>query len=595
VQMVEELVGHGVVGPVLGDEQPGGHIEGHAEAAHDREHDDAHPDEGDVEVEVLGEAAGHAGEHAAAAGAPERAVGLEHGGAGVLFHEAMMRRGARGRYRGWPAADPERCRPASGNPLIGTGPRRRDHRGIPEPVDSLRPPPAPVSPEPEGRPESPEPPHPGAWPGPRWDTWHEGRGRRHRGSLHFGAGRRPLRRQPDDRIFAGVAGGISRRCGIDVTFVRIGFVLFALFGGFGAATYLALWLVLPMEGQTTSIAARAAADRRGIVLALAFLPALLGTLIVFAALHVGFVTSFAWPLFVGAAALVLIWRNCDPEERAWLHGALEPVIQLGAPRTRRRRVLVLRLVLGAVLLGIALVTVGQRHPATSVLRPITGALLVVAAIVVLFGPWWLRLAREMVAERQARARAEDRADMAARVHDSVLQTLALIQRSAQEPQRVVQLARAQERELRAWLFDGDLPGGVGDDAETLVQGMQAIAKEVEADHRVPVDVVTVSDCLLDDRLRALLAAAREATVNAAKWSGAPTVSLFAEVESTKVSVFVRDRGKGFDADDVAEDRRGIAESIQARMLRQGGRAVVLSAPGEGTEVRLSLPLERAGR
>jgi signal transduction histidine kinase len=292
---------------------------------------------------------------------------------------------------------------------------------------------------------------------------------------------------------------------------------------------------------------------------------------------------------------VLIWRNCDPEERAWLRGALEPVIRLGGPPAHRRRSLVLRLVFGAVLVGIALVTLGQRHPAASFLRPVAGAVLVIAAVVVLFGPWWLRLAREMVEERQARVRAEDRADMASRVHDSVLQTLALIQRSAQEPQRVVQLARAQERELRAWLFDGDLPGDVGDEATTLAQGVQLIAQEVEADHRVPVEVVTVSDCPLDDRLRALLAAAREATVNAAKWSGAQTVSLFAEVEPTKVSVFVRDRGKGFDPDAVAEDRRGIAESIHARMLRQGGTAVVLSRPGEGTEVRLSAPRDRERR
>jgi signal transduction histidine kinase len=453
------------------------------------------------------------------------------------------------------------------------------------------------SPEGGGRPGPPETDGPPPWRGPDWGSWHD-RGRRHRGHHHLGRfGHGPLRRQVDDRIFAGVAGGLSRRCAMDVTLIRIGFVLAALCGGFGAAAYLALWLVLPIEGQTTSIAARAASDRRGIMLALAFLPALLATLVVFAALHVGFVSSFAWPVFVGAAALVLIWRNCDPEERAWLRGALEPVIQLGAPTRRRRRALVLRSVLGLVLLGvgIGLVIVGRREPSVSVLRPISGAVLVLAAIVVLFGPWWLRLVRNLVEERQARLRAEDRADMAARVHDSVLQTLAMIQRSAQEPQRVVQLARAQERELRAWLFEGELPGGAGEGAATLAQGMQLIAKEVEADHRVSVEVVTVSDCPLDDRLRALLAAAREATVNAAKWSGAPTVSLFAEVEPTKVSVFVRDRGKGFDLDAVAEDRRGIAESIQARMLRHGGRAAVVSAPGEGTEVRLSIPLERDRR
>lgn len=211
-------------------------------------------------------------------------------------------------------------------------------------------------------------------------------------------------------------------------------------------------------------------------------------------------------------------------------------------------------------------------------------------MVVLFGPWWLRLVRDLVSERQARQRAEDRADMAARVHDSVLQSLALIQRAADDPQKVVQLARSQERELRAWLFDGDIPTAVGDKVATIGAGVQLIATEVEDRHGVPVEVVTVGDCTLDDdRLRALLDAAREATVNAAKWSGSPTISLFAEVEPGRVSLFVRDRGRGFDPDAVAGDRHGIAESIEARMLRHGGRAELRTAMGDGTEVELVMP------
>src|SRR6185437_16374235 len=209
-----------------------------------------------------------------------------------------------------------------------------------------------------------------------------------------------------------------------------------------------------------------------------------------------------------------------------------------------------------------------------------------------FGPWWLRLLRDLIAERQARTRAEERADMAARVHDSVLQTLAMIQRSAEQPQKVVQLARAQERELRAWLFDGDLPGTAADGATSLAAAVQSIALEVEAVHEVAVDVVTVGDCPLDDRLHALLGATREATVNAAKWSAASTVSLYAEVEPARASVFVRDRGRGFDPDAVADDRRGIAESIQARMVRQGGRAILRTALGEGTEVELRMPRKK---
>jgi signal transduction histidine kinase len=387
-----------------------------------------------------------------------------------------------------------------------------------------------------------------------------------------------------------VAAGVARGAGLDVTVVRIGFVLAAIFGGLGVAVYLALWLLLPMEGQTTSIAARAASDRRGILLSLAFLPALVATTAVLEAIHVGVFPSFTWPVFVSAAAALLIWRNCDPEERAWIRQALEPVVQLGARPVHRRRRAVLRLGLGVLLgaVGLTLVVVSQRPPAVSILRPMAGAVLVLAGMVVIFGPWWLRLAREVIEERQARLRAEERADMAARVHDSVLQTLALIQRAAGEPERVVQLARAQERELRAWLFDGELPASKADGAPSIAVGIRQIAAEVEADHRVAVDVVTVGDRPLDDRLRAVLAAAQEATVNAAKWSGASTVSLYAEVEPAKVSVFVRDRGRGFDPDRVPEDRRGIAHSIQARMLRIGGVAVVRTAPGQGTEVELSV-------
>ena len=179
--------------------------------------------------------------------------------------------------------------------------------------------------------------------------------------------------------------------------------------------------------------------------------------------------------------------------------------------------------------------------------------------------------------------------MAAHVHDSVLQTLALIQRSADDPQHVVQLARAQERELRAWLFEGRPPGAIGEDAIMLAEGVGFLQRQVEADHGIAVQVVMVGDCPLDDALRAVLDAAREATVNAAKWSGADQVSVYAEVETDTVMVYVRDRGRGFDPDDVPDDRQGITQSIEARVARFGGSAVVRSAPGEGAEVQLSMP------
>lgn len=371
--------------------------------------------------------------------------------------------------------------------------------------------------------------------------------------------------------------------------MRIAFAVATVFGGFGAAAYLGAWLLMPLEGDSESIGTRVAKDRQGMVVALAFVPALVLLLVLGRLLRIGAVGNAAWPLYLCAAGAVLLWRNVDEDEREWLRHAAGPVIRLGSGNRTSRRWFLLRLVVGAGLAlgGVAVMTL--HHPRISVGQVLAGVVLLLAGVVVLFGPWWIRLARDNIAERQARVRAEERADMAARVHDSVLQTLALIQRSSEDPHRVVQLARGQERELRAWLFEGEIPGAVGAEVTTLAAGMRAIAAEVESSHGVVVDVVVVGDCGLDERLRALLDAAREATVNAAKWSGAPSVSLFAEVETEQVSVFVRDRGRGFDAEAVASDRRGIAHSIQARMFRHGGRAVIRSAPGDGTEVELTAP------
>jgi len=195
----------------------------------------------------------------------------------------------------------------------------------------------------------------------------------------------------------------------------------------------------------------------------------------------------------------------------------------------------------------------------------------------------------LVVGRFGRSGASICAEMAARVHDSVLQTLALIQRRAEHPQQVIQLARAQERELRAWLFDGPAPGALDGQDMTLAGGVRLIQQEVEAQHELPVEAVTVGDCALDDDLRALLAAAREATVNAVKWSGAPVVSIFAEVEPAEVTLFVRDRGRGFDPAAVPPDRKGVAQSIHARMARRGGTSAVRTSPGAGTEVSLTMP------
>jgi signal transduction histidine kinase len=398
----------------------------------------------------------------------------------------------------------------------------------------------------------------------------------------------PLRRSREDRLAGGVAAGLAARTGLDVNLVRTGFVVAALVSLFGAAAYVVAWLLIPAEGADGTIAGKALADRRGIALAAGLASLLVVVLVIASALHAGWLSTLAWPLVICVGGITLIWRNAPPDEQMVLRRLADPLMGLAQGSSSRRRT-VARILIAAVALGLGLVWLLTGHPDQGALRQLAGVVLVVAAIAILLGPWWLRIARDLVVERQARIRAEERADMAARLHDSVLQTLALIQRRAEHPQQVIQLARAQERELRAWLFDGQAPGSLDSQDLTLAAGIRLIQQEVEAQHEVPVEAVTVGDCDLDDDLRALLAAAREATVNAVKWSGAPVVSIFAEVEPGQVALFVRDRGQGFDPAAIPPDRKGLAQSIHARMARRGGTVIIRTAPGEGTEVSLTMP------
>jgi signal transduction histidine kinase len=369
---------------------------------------------------------------------------------------------------------------------------------------------------------------------------------------------------------------------------RIVLVVAALVtGGWAVPVYCALWLLVPAKGAETSIGARARHDSRGIALAAGLSSLLAVFLFLAGALNDGFITTYGWPQVVSVVGLTLIWRNAPADEQAAMRRLIEPLEGLGGSGERRRRPTVLRVGASLVLLCVGLGWMLSSHASLALLRPLGGLVLVAAGIVLLLGPWWLRIARDLVLERQARARAEERADMASRVHDSVLQTLALIQRRCDDPQQVVRLARAQERELRSWLFEGRAPGTAG--GVSFAEGIRRIQQDVEAMHGVPVEVVTVGDCALDDGLSAQLAAAREATVNAAKWSGASVISVFAEVAPEQVDVVVRDRGRGFDPGAVPRDRKGLAESIHGRMTRHGGLAAVTSAPGEGTKVTLTLP------
>jgi signal transduction histidine kinase len=239
---------------------------------------------------------------------------------------------------------------------------------------------------------------------------------------------------------------------------------------------------------------------------------------------------------------------------------------------------------GVVLIVLALVLYSVRGGSISMARDVTvAALLTIAGLAIVIGPWVYRLASDLTDERAERVRTQERADVAAHLHDSVLQTLALIQRNADDSHAVARLARAQERDLRAWLYAGE-----STDERTIGSALRGVAARVEDEYAVSVDVVTVGDCELDESLRPLVNAAGEALTNAAKHAGTGKVDVYAEVAGGAVDVFVRDRGRGFDPAAVPADRYGVRNSIIDRMQRHGGSAEVRSTPGEGTEVRLHL-------
>jgi phage shock protein PspC (stress-responsive transcriptional regulator) len=403
---------------------------------------------------------------------------------------------------------------------------------------------------------------------------------------------RPLRRDPRGRVVAGVCSGLGRRLGIDPIILRVCFVAAAVSGGVGLVLYGLVWAVVPLEGSGESVVDRVRDRRSSWETALGAGLLALGALLAFRELGLWFSDAIVWPVVLAAAGAAVIWRQSaagsprpEPEPAA--------VPEPARPRARAVTVPAIgagalgRAALGAALVVGAAILFLQANDALGPARDV-----VLAVVVILIGlglilaPWWLRLARTLAAERSERIRSQERAELAAHLHDSVLQTLTLIQRRAGDAQAVSGLARSQERELRAWL-QGKRSAG----AELMLAGaLEAAAAEVEDTHGVTVEVVVVGDCALDGRAEALVGAAREALVNAAKFAGRDPISLYAEVTDERVQAFVRDRGPGFDPDAVPQDRHGVRESIVGRMERSGGRALV-HANGSGTEVELVL--ERA--
>ncbi|GHI05523.1 histidine kinase [Streptomyces cellostaticus] len=411
---------------------------------------------------------------------------------------------------------------------------------------------------------------------------------------------RKLYRSSDGRWLGGVARGLAGHLGLPVIWVRLAFVGLFMANGLGALLYAAFWFFVPLGvggvgdhkppslvGTETSPEGRrrlvARKPDKGQIVALLLM-------VIVSMVFVGSVNltsaakAYLLPAVLVAAGVALVWRQADNARRArW--------VEVGS---RRRTLSLLRAGVGVLLVtaGVSAIFVMQGS-AAHLGAVLQAALAVLVGITLLAGPYLVRMTQDLSEERLMRIRAQERAEVAAHVHDSVLHTLTLIQRNADNANEVRRLARAQERDLRTWLYK---PEGTGkdeaDEPDTVAEAVRRNAAEVEDKHGVPIEVVVVGDCPLDERTAAQMQAAREAMVNAAKYGGeGGAVQVYAEVEGKTVFVSVRDRGPGFDLDSIPDDRMGVRESIIGRMERHGGTARLRTVPGGGTEVELEM--ERA--
>jgi signal transduction histidine kinase len=376
-----------------------------------------------------------------------------------------------------------------------------------------------------------------------------------------------LYRRSTRKVFGGVAGGIADHLRISPARVRLVFILLALADGLGIVLYGAYWIVLSTAPGS---------PRRSRFDWLAYIAG--------AAIAVGAMAAVAQAmplgrLFIPTALAVfggaLIWRQANEtqRERWWRLSRSSLGATGGLGRTR--------LALGAALVISGGVVVLARSDLLAMRDGLVAVVVTVIGLALLTGPWWMRMVADLSDERRERIRSQERADLAAHLHDSVLQTLALIQRNADSPREVSRLARGQERELRTLLYGARATGH-------LSEMLKAAAAEVEDAYAIKVDVVVVGDVQVNDRLAALVGASREALVNAAKHAQVTSVSLYAEVEADAVTAFVKDRGVGFDLESIDDDRQGLRGSIIGRVERHGGEVKVRSSGG-GTEVQIRMP------
>ncbi len=402
---------------------------------------------------------------------------------------------------------------------------------------------------------------------------------------------RRLHRDPAHRAVAGVAAGIAEHLGAPVMLIRAAFVLLSTVYGLGAIMYAVFWAVLPLPAQATPA-------RRNFLQLFSFLALGVGALLLVNQTgHDGMHIAVGWLAATVALGAGIIWHQADPKRRMRWSQTVPQMPWLGSVLDNDRRSYLLRFIGGGLLVIVGIigaVAVGgvrlSGADLSSIAYGLLFAVIALAGVGLALAPVLWKMYMQLRDEREGRIREQERAELAAMIHDQVLHTLALVQRNAGDTKTVLRLARAQERSLRNWLYKS-----TASPTEKLSAALEEISAEVEDTYAVAVETVIVGELDVDEPVAALVAAAREALVNAGRHAKVSTVSLYAEVEPECISVFIRDRGVGFDLSTVEDDRHGVRGSIILRMTRHGGRAEIRSEPGDGTEVRLTMPINTDAR
>lgn len=369
-------------------------------------------------------------------------------------------------------------------------------------------------------------------------------------------------------MLAGVAGGLADSLGVSDAFVRAAFVSLSMVWGLGVLIYIGMWLMAIDRVEDVEPVPAEPQQILGLGLAFVGLLLLLGV-------------AGGWPSNALVLTVTALGFGLAAVADRNMPRSIAAFFDPNTTQPGRWRLLI---GVGLLIGGLAIFS-SSVGPLLEVGPVLLAVALTLLGILIAFGPWVTRLARDLGTERRERIRQEERAELAAHLHDSVLQTLALIQRS-DDPARMSILARHQEGELREWLYSNAPLDG----SDLISTALKEAATRIESDHQVPIDVVTVGDHPLNDSSKVLVGAASEAMVNGAKHSGSDRISLYFEAEEDQLSVFVTDYGKGFDQSAVPKDRKGIAQSILGRVERAGGKVEINSEPGEGTEVILRMPV-----